>query len=1009
MAIGRISGSVLKSNLTRNGTDLAFETNLLYLDVTNSRIGVGTSEPTTTLQVNGTTTTTGLTASGAIAANGSGNSITVADTLRIAQSGSGLRMTNVGAFDNDGSDNFRIFSTNDLILSSNGDSNTALTIDGTTQNVTINQDLGVTGNLTVDTNTLFVNASNNRVGIGTTSPAYQVEIENTSANALLVLDRTDGASTFIEGGATDSVIGSVGANDVKIAYNSVPVVSIGASGAITVNSNFTLPTTDGSANQFLQTDGSGNVTFQSATVSDISDLTATAAELNVLDGTTLGAANELCVVDPTGNFITTTSTLSIDQGNNYIGINQSSPEVTLHMTGEGAQTAQIRMEQYNDSADAPDVRTRRYRGTIAEPLAVNSGDYLFRSNHEYWNGTSLLIGGAFAFDNTNNANRTEYRIAVDTDGTGGDILNGWQFKIDGNDGGAITFNNAYKFPTSDGSANQYLKTDGAGNVSWSTVVASTGDITFTGSTISSPSNADITLNPGGTGQVVLNSIKSDDSSAIQINDSIDMGGNIVPRADNAYSLGSPTSQWAALYVTGSTIYLGDLALSADTGTNSLRVLKKKAGRGKQNTSIADDYESTTVETAGVGDLVITGSTISAPSNADITITNSGTGAVNVDSNKIINLGTPTADTDAATKVYVDDSVAAVSTTSIAQLNSSVAVTDSGSNGTITVSADGNTELVINDTSATFSGQVVANNALSVTGNITVTGTVDGRDVATDGTKLDGIESGATADQTDAEIKTAYENNSDTNAFTDAEQTKLSGIESGATADQTASEILTAIKTVDGTGSGLDADTLDGVQGSSYATLTGSQTLTNKIINSASNTITITESNISDLGAYITASSSDTLTNKTLTSPQVNTQIDVLAQGQVRLQDTSGGQYIALRAPGTVTSNTILTLPDGAGTSGQVLSTDGAGVLSWADGGGGGSGASYPNSTISTLPGSDGNYDLGKNAAQDTAETPFESGGTDAFGVNLGTVFDMMDPIGTTETTDLGADEAYVGA
>ena len=130
---------------------------------------------------------------------------------------------------------------------------------------------------------------------------------------------------------------------------------------------------------------------------------------------------------------------------------------------------------------------------------------------------------------------------------------------------------------------------------------------------------------------------------------------------------------------------------------------------------------------------------------------------------------------------------------------------------------------------------------------------------------------------------------------------------------------------------------------------------------------------------------------------------------MRLQDTAGGQYIALRAPGTVTSNTILTLPDGAGTSGQVLSTDGAGVLSWADGGSGGSGSSYPNSTISTLPGSDGNYDLSKNAAQTTQETPFETGGTDAFGVNLGTVFDMMDPIGTTETTDLGADEAYVGA
>jgi len=125
------------------------------------------------------------------------------------------------------------------------------------------------------------------------------------------------------------------------------------------------------------------------------------------------------------------------------------------------------MEQYNDSADAPDVRTRRYRGTIASPSAVQSGDYLFRSNHEYWNGTSLLVGGAFAFDNTNNAARTQFSVAVDTDGTGADPqgTNG-QFKIDGNDGGAITFNNAYKFPTTDGSANQVLATDGSGTLSF---------------------------------------------------------------------------------------------------------------------------------------------------------------------------------------------------------------------------------------------------------------------------------------------------------------------------------------------------------------------------------------------------------------------------------------------------------------------------------------------------------------------------------------------------------------
>jgi hypothetical protein len=64
------------------------------------------------------------------------------------------------------------------------------------------------------------------------------------------------------------------------------------------------------------------------------------------------------------------------------------------------------------------------------------------------------------------------------------------------------------------------------------------------------------------------------------------------------------------------------------------------------------------------------------------------------------------------------------------------------------------------------------------GNVTVAGTVDGRDIATDGTKLDGIEAGAEV-------------------------------------NPTASELLTSIKTVDGTGSGLDADLLDGNDSSAF--------------------------------------------------------------------------------------------------------------------------------------------------------------------------------------------------
>jgi hypothetical protein len=61
MAIGRISGQLLKSNLLRSGENLAFETDLLYLDVVNSRIGVKTASPQYDLDVNGHTRSTNLT------------------------------------------------------------------------------------------------------------------------------------------------------------------------------------------------------------------------------------------------------------------------------------------------------------------------------------------------------------------------------------------------------------------------------------------------------------------------------------------------------------------------------------------------------------------------------------------------------------------------------------------------------------------------------------------------------------------------------------------------------------------------------------------------------------------------------------------------------------------------------------------------------------------------------------------------------------------------------------
>jgi hypothetical protein len=60
MAIGRISGPLLKANLVRDGVDLAFETDLLYLDVNNSRVGIRTASPQYDLDISGTTRTANI-------------------------------------------------------------------------------------------------------------------------------------------------------------------------------------------------------------------------------------------------------------------------------------------------------------------------------------------------------------------------------------------------------------------------------------------------------------------------------------------------------------------------------------------------------------------------------------------------------------------------------------------------------------------------------------------------------------------------------------------------------------------------------------------------------------------------------------------------------------------------------------------------------------------------------------------------------------------------------------
>ena len=158
----------------------------------------------------------------------SGNAtLTGIDTLRINENGTGLRMTNVGAFDNSGGD-FRIFSTSNLILSTNGDSGTAVTFDQTTKDAVFQ------GNVTVNNAYTLPSADGSNKQVMTSDGAGAVSF--TSLNTLADTfvggsdtyvqfnddDNFHGVSTFAYNKVTDTLT----VPDVSIAGNIVPTANV---------------------------------------------------------------------------------------------------------------------------------------------------------------------------------------------------------------------------------------------------------------------------------------------------------------------------------------------------------------------------------------------------------------------------------------------------------------------------------------------------------------------------------------------------------------------------------------------------------------------------------------------------------------------------------------------------------------------------------------------------------------------------------------------------------------
>lgn len=255
----------------------------------------------------------------------------------------------------------------------------------------------------------------------------------------------------------------------------------------------------------------------------------------------------------------------------------------------------------------------------------------------------------------------------------------------------------------------------------------------------------------------------------------------------------------------------------------------------------------------------------------------------------------------------------------------------------------------------------------VDGNVIVTGTVDGRDVATDGTKLDGIASGAEVNQNafsnvavTGQTTVAADGKTDTLNFAAAD-TNLT-ITTDATTDTVTFGVATnlLLTSVSTTGTVF-----------ALGSITGSSLTIGNVISSGD--ITANSATLGNL--YFTGGGTSTIgPNNTLpTDPadleiRTNGNCDVVldyddneSSQAFRVKDgdgnvmfsvdedgisvangtastgavlrlgeatANGTNYVAVQAPASLAANTTYTLPSADGTSGQVLSTNGSGTLSF---------------------------------------------------------------------------------
>ena len=553
-----------------------------------------------------------------------------------------------------------------------------------------------------------------------------------------------------------------------------------------------------------------------------------------------------------------------------------------------------------------------------------------------------------------------------------------------------------------GSNGQYLSTDGSGTLSWSTISVSSASISNGNSNVNIPAaNGNVNISAVGNANVLIVT-----GTGVNVAGTANFTGNLTAGNFIAGS-GSGGNLSGANNISANT-FTGTLTTAAQPNITSVGTLTSLAvtgnitsgnanlgnsvtanffiGSGANLTSIpagnisgqvANALVAGTVYTNAqpnitsvgtltsanvtgnivsnanvVTDLIVgrtSGITITATgTNQNINLTPTGTGTVNVGNFIISNVLTPVASTDAATKQYVDDVAQGLN------IHDSVAAATPTTLATIT------------------SGTITYNNGSSGVGaNLTTTGTfnlIDGVNVQTSGTRIlvkneanavhNGIYTWSNA--------TVITRATDYNSVPEVEAGDFVFVTGGTLYDNTGWVQTSTVSAIGTAGNNIEFTQFSGA--GTYTAGTG-LTLTGSVFSISNTTVTSGSYGNGDTVATFTVNGQGQLTaaaNTVIAANAANLTGTTLATGIVTSSLTSVGTLTGLTSNGIVnfanTSNVTLgavaNLHISGGTNAYVLSTDGAGTLSWVaqSAGAGVSNISNGNSNVN-IPSANGNVTI----------------------------------------------------